>query len=72
MRGVTAPLKAVWVFISLANIASFLNSYEGRKKGDHLKRGEGESCGCPCPVQPAQGMAHLRDMQNQVEKFSFQ
>lgn len=38
MRGVTAPLKAAdWLFISLANdIASFLNSSEGRKKEDHL------------------------------------
>lgn len=75
MRGVTAPLKpADWVFIWLAShLASFLDSYGGRKKTlkDNLLTFQRQDCGRPCPVQPAEGMAHLRDMQNQVQKRSF-
>lgn len=69
------PRKAAgWVSIGLTTTSS-TDSQEGRKEST----GEGESCPYPCPfpphthlVQPAQGMAHLRDMHNQVLTLSVQ
>lgn len=75
MRGVTAPLKAAArVFGRLTTqLSSEAARRHGRKKLVRTAWKE-RAAAVPVPVPSSlrRGMAHLRDMQNQVQDFSFQ